>query len=78
MKAGIMGLDFLRTIFLRRFSLRLLVPLVRSLMLASLPLVLVVLGLSGSDSLWKPLWPFVARGVVMASRCRYTELRFEL
>jgi len=72
MNAGIIGLDCLRFILLRGFSLRLLVPLVMPLtmsLLVSLLSVMSVVGLSGSDSLWKPLWPFAspfdARCVVM-------------
>jgi hypothetical protein len=65
MKAGIIGLDFLRSIFLRVFSLRLPVPLVMPLTLASVP---VGLEPSESDPLWAPICPlrvFVARCVVI-------------
>lgn len=86
MNAGIIGLDCLRFILLRGFSFRLLVPLVMPLtgsLLVSLLSVMSEVGLSGSESLWTPLWPFlvplplplVGRCVVMASLCFRNSLR---
>src|SRR5690349_1594150 len=72
MNAGIIGLDCLRFIFFRGIILRLLAPLVTPLTLstlsrlASLPSVLM---LSGSESLWKPLWPLRPLGMPFDARC---------
>jgi hypothetical protein len=54
-KAGIIGLDFLRFIFRHWFAPVMLLPLLMPLIPVSLMSLPSVLGLSGSVSPWKPL-----------------------